>query len=622
MSNIFDGNFHWTPPIYQVLQKVRNREINGVRITSFEPGKFLLQDVASPENTGSVIPEYFKKNPQELERLSEITALLTRVSSGLTAHDRLVLQSEITAASQFIGRSDSFAPPPPHPPKPVTSPATPTTPPNPLPAPSTRAPSTPTALAPIEGTAIELKSPVMPVKVDLKDLNCPPEWGICFEKGNGQKFHFTLLPAMSSQIRNGAAFDVPNASPGLQITSVPAIQKSRMPGFAPLHQVMGIDSVMVKMVGAFTGTESSTEPAKPRRQALTPDPRGSRFFEYGGARRAGDITGLREAGGSFDSFNTFHEFFDFVGVNSDEFIVEINTNRAADGSTKKKLRGALRSEAGNPRFKGILRKMEIFHARHDRTWYTLEVEVTDTGLAVQECIDRNYTVPVPEVTLSTTVETPPTDYADSGGIPWGTILGGAIGLGVSPVTISGVLQAIKWWKNRSKGGGGNGPNDDEGDDNNQDPPDSGQEDLSILTDAELNARLDRNFEEWSKNIFRNRKRLRELEYEEKRLNAERDRRTARAFQALPQATLHFLEVRAREMWNAVLTNQPVDVQNQATARFVDGLNSMPQLNIQISEADMQAINQSLLTFATETEAVLLGIGKGVLNFGQLLFSPQ
>jgi hypothetical protein len=64
--------------------------------------------------------------------------------------------------------------------------------------------------------------------------------------------------------------------------------------------------------------------------------------------------------------------------------------RDATGMTNSEdpMKGPLRnSETGNPSFKGIVRNMEVYHSRSDRTWYTIQMELTDYGLIGEEAIN-------------------------------------------------------------------------------------------------------------------------------------------------------------------------------------------------------------------------------------------
>lgn len=63
----------------------------------------------------------------------------------------------------------------------------------------------------------------------------------------------TLLPAMRSVLPSQGSYDTPNAMPGLQFQVRSNIAKHSVPGFQPLYQHMGVDNVMVTMIGTFTG---------------------------------------------------------------------------------------------------------------------------------------------------------------------------------------------------------------------------------------------------------------------------------------------------------------------------------------------------------------------------------
>ena len=67
------------------------------------------------------------------------------------------------------------------------------------------------------------------------------------------EWFLTLLPAMRSVIPLSGGMDTPGALPGLQFQIRSNIAKHKVPGFQPIFQHMGVDSIVITLVGTFTG---------------------------------------------------------------------------------------------------------------------------------------------------------------------------------------------------------------------------------------------------------------------------------------------------------------------------------------------------------------------------------
>lgn len=67
------------------------------------------------------------------------------------------------------------------------------------------------------------------------------------------EWFLTLLPAMRSVIPLSGGMDTPGALPGLQFQIKSNIAKHKVPGFQPIFQHMGVDSIVITLVGTFTG---------------------------------------------------------------------------------------------------------------------------------------------------------------------------------------------------------------------------------------------------------------------------------------------------------------------------------------------------------------------------------
>ena len=188
-------------------------------------------------------------------------------------------------------------------------------------------------------------------------ITYPPaaDWGMRVTQVDTNKsYFFSLLPAMDSVVPMTASKDVPNALPGLHIRVKANIAKLRVPGSTPIYQHMGIDSVMITVVGMFTGVDGDK-----------PSP----------ATYLSHATGKDKVGtlmAKLDTYGAMQSFYEHAYLSGADLDVEINMARYQAFDVKE---GVIRSaKTGNPRFRGHLSLLEVAHARSDRTYYTLQFE--------------------------------------------------------------------------------------------------------------------------------------------------------------------------------------------------------------------------------------------------------
>jgi hypothetical protein len=188
-------------------------------------------------------------------------------------------------------------------------------------------------------------------------ITYPPaaDWGMRVTQVDTNKsYFFSLLPAMDSVIPMTASKDVPNALPGLHIRVKANIAKLRVPGSTPIYQHMGIDSVIVTVVGMFTGVDGDK-----------PSP----------ATYLSHATGKDKVGtlmAKLDTYGAMQSFYEHAYLSGADLDVEINMARYQAFDVEE---GVIRSaKTGNPRFRGHLSLLEVAHARSDRTYYTLQFE--------------------------------------------------------------------------------------------------------------------------------------------------------------------------------------------------------------------------------------------------------
>lgn len=245
-------------------------------------------------------------------------------------------------------------------------------------------------------------------------------------------FYFQLLPAIKSNLPVSGGTDVPGAMPGIQFRIENNIVKHKIPGFAPVYQPIGIDSIKCTLVGMFTGSDgldlsanylqdlsagllnrgqnlpvgskqeysiakngptlsafdSSNNPylngeIDPRNNPLVfndgvdiPIPSQSR------SRTASPVAVISE-----DAFRGAQDFYNEIVSQGREVEVELNL-RKGTGAYPGGSVGPFRDpETGNPKFKGLIRRLDLYYVRRDRCWFIIDLEITDSGLIGKECLN-------------------------------------------------------------------------------------------------------------------------------------------------------------------------------------------------------------------------------------------
>ncbi len=237
------------------------------------------------------------------------------------------------------------------------------------------------------------------------------DWGVRFTTCSSQDtFLFELLPAINSVLPIQGSRDVPNAMAGLSFSIKPNIAKFKIAGFQPVFQHLGIDTVIVTIVGAFTGNEGfniapvNTEEAL--KKTLLKDSV-SNLGKYVNAfslndsnkntvtsERLGLEQALKQYSRQDDSFKQFNRFYMLAIRRGEEVEVEINTAKydtfdiprdaylGVDRKTDidKETPISFRNKrTGNPKFKGLIKNFEAAYVRNNRTYYVAQIEVTDFG---------------------------------------------------------------------------------------------------------------------------------------------------------------------------------------------------------------------------------------------------
>ena len=239
---------------------------------------------------------------------------------------------------------------------------------------------TPSPTTPTTTTKPDEKKPEVPLT--------PEQWGIKFTAG--KSFYMDLLPARQSTIPVQGGRDVPNAMPGLNYKLVTQVGKQPIPGFSPVYQNLGVKGMQVTIVGAFTGADGDNT-----RGTDTPIPKDSKdktptWINPKGSPSTSDNPGR---GGKLPELSAYNSYTEFVQLcqQGKHMEVEINLFQVYKENIASKIGQdiKLQSTSGNPKFNGIVRSLDVYHATKERTWYTLVMDVTDFGMASKDPIDLN-----------------------------------------------------------------------------------------------------------------------------------------------------------------------------------------------------------------------------------------
>lgn len=203
-------------------------------------------------------------------------------------------------------------------------------------------------------------------------------------------FYMDLLPARQSTIPVQGGRDVPNAMPGLNYKLVTQVGKQPIPGFSPVYQNLGVKGMQVTIVGAFTGADGDNT-----RGTDTPIPKDSKdktptWINPKGSPSTSDNP---SRGGKLPELSAYNSYTEFVQLcqQGKHMEVEINLFQVYKENIASKIGQdiKLQSTSGNPKFNGIVRSLDVYHATKERTWYTLIMDVTDFGMASKDPIDLN-----------------------------------------------------------------------------------------------------------------------------------------------------------------------------------------------------------------------------------------
>lgn len=173
---------------------------------------------------------------------------------------------------------------------------------------------------------------------------------------NGKTFYMLLPPSIESKHPGRSN---PLQLPGLQIKAGVNISKLKIPGFFPIYQNLGVESLTVSMSGMFTGYDGTNVVA---------------------AANWENAVGIGQSNveQGQDSFASASELYDFAVNNKALVQVTIYTS---DGSfiPKKSTSTTFRDASSNISFKGYIKEFEQVYIRQDRNYYMLKFEIIDFG---------------------------------------------------------------------------------------------------------------------------------------------------------------------------------------------------------------------------------------------------
>jgi hypothetical protein len=171
---------------------------------------------------------------------------------------------------------------------------------------------------------------------------------------NGKTFNMLLPPSIESKHPGRSN---PIQLPGLLIKAGIAISKLKIPGFFPIYQHLGVESLTVSLSGMFTGYDGISNL--------------SDAAKWEGWQ---DLT-VKEGQ---DSYTSACEFYDFAVKN--KALIEVNI-ATSDGSfiPKKSESTTFRDSSSNIKFKGYVKEFELVYVRQDRNYYMIKFEIIDLG---------------------------------------------------------------------------------------------------------------------------------------------------------------------------------------------------------------------------------------------------
>jgi len=218
----------------------------------------------------------------------------------------------------------------------------------------------------IQGTT---RSPIVPLN---RDSNSLIQQTVAIKQSiyrvkltsNGKTFNMLLPPSIETKHPGKSN---PLQMPGLQIEASAAISKLKIPGFFPIYQHLGVETLTVSMSGMFTGYDGTDTLAN--------------ASEWEGWK---DLT-IKEGQ---DSYAAANELYEFAVRNKSLIEVIIYTSDGSFTPREKSTATTFRDSQSNIRFKGYIKDFKQIYVRQDRNYYMLKFEIIDLTQATCKSISN------------------------------------------------------------------------------------------------------------------------------------------------------------------------------------------------------------------------------------------
>ena len=204
-----------------------------------------------------------------------------------------------------------------------------------------------------------------------------------------KSWYMTLLPTMTSNLPVTGGSQAPGAQPGLNFRVVNSLIKHKIPGFRPIYQPMGIDTINCTIVGCFTGADGfdknkigSIESFTQAGHEISPD-----LLGLDGNIGFGTRNFINNAVTLYDSFENYQSFYNTIIEPNKEIEIEVNL-RKNTSVLKNGSEGIFRDKiTGNPKFTGYVKRFDTYYVRADRMWYIMDVQLTTSNPTKNKCIN-------------------------------------------------------------------------------------------------------------------------------------------------------------------------------------------------------------------------------------------
>jgi hypothetical protein len=182
---------------------------------------------------------------------------------------------------------------------------------------------------------------------------------ILYQETNGtaKTYLFSLLPAVECGVGQGISgrSQVPEVKPGIAIISAMKQKNIVIPGGVPVAQTIGVESTILQCVGAFVGTEI------PNAQNQKVGDLSALYYGYNGAQKGNSEAKAKE-------------FMQKVVQSGRPVTFQLETSYQTKVDS---VNSKLESISSVMKYRGLVIAFKYFAQRSNRTYYTLNILVTD-----------------------------------------------------------------------------------------------------------------------------------------------------------------------------------------------------------------------------------------------------